>query len=46
LNELLEERDFQKFVENLETKTIKENLRNKDNVGNQNNTLRHPKFMR
>jgi len=30
----LDERDLQKFAENSETKTIKENARNKDNARN------------
>jgi len=34
LDELLDECDLQKFAKNSETKTIKENARNKDNVWN------------
>jgi len=34
LDEFLDESDIQKFVENSKTKTIKENVRNKDNVRN------------
>jgi len=40
--ELLDERDLQKFAKSSKTKIIKENTRKKDNARNYNNTLHHP----